>query len=400
MKRFYLTTIIVCLLTLLGASFVYRFWDKKPENMKLVVGYLSENDEMTANTYNFFQSQNILEKVFPEQVEILTKTNVQEDETMDALDDLIHSGARILFTNTRSEKVKAAAALHPEVQFCQLSTGVAAELKTGSNFHTFNAKNYQGHYVSGVAAGMKLQQMINDGTITADQAQVGYIGSFPTAETISGFTAFILGVRSECPDAVMRVRYANALSNFSREKANAKDLIDEGCIIIAHNSGSTGPAAACQEAAVSRPVFYIGFNENMINDATTVSLIGVRNNWDPFVTNAVRAVISEKPLESVITGEIHGNDICAGFEEGWLEIIDLNENLAAPGTAAHVNEVIDQIINGKVDIFQGNYTGVDSNNMRIKIDLNDGFNENSNSSKPTFHYILKDVITVEKYSGN
>ena len=109
MKRFYLTTIIVCLLTLLGASFVYRFWDKKPENMKLVVGYLSENDEMTASTYNFFQSQNILEKEFPEQVEILTKTNVQEDETMDALDDLIHSGARILFTNTRSEKVQAAA---------------------------------------------------------------------------------------------------------------------------------------------------------------------------------------------------------------------------------------------------------------------------------------------------
>ena len=133
MKRFYLTTIIICLLTLLAASFVYHFWDKKPEDKKLVVGYLSENDEMTANTYNFFQSQNILEKEFPEQAEILTRTNVQEDETMDALDDLIRNGARILFTNTRSEKVKAAAAFYPDVQFCQLSTGVAAELKSGNS---------------------------------------------------------------------------------------------------------------------------------------------------------------------------------------------------------------------------------------------------------------------------
>ena len=303
MKRFYLTTIIICLLALLGASFVYHFWDKKPENLKLVVGYLSENDEMTANTYNFFQSQNILEKEFPGQVEILTKTNVQQDETMEAVDDLVRNGIRILFTNTRSDKIKAAAVQYPEVQFCQLSTGVAAETKSGSNFYTFNAKNYQGHYVSGVAAGMKLRQLIDDGTITTDQAQVGYIGSFPTAETISGFTAFLLGVRSECPEAVMRVRYANALSNFTREKANAKELIEEGCVIIAHNSGSTGPEVACQEAAINKTVYYIGFNENMINDATTVSLISIHNNWDPFVTNAIRAVITEKPLETVIPGD-------------------------------------------------------------------------------------------------
>lgn len=400
MKRFYITTIIVCLLMLLSSSFYFHIWDKKPESTKLVVGFLSENDEMTANTYNFFQSQIILVKEYPDNIEILTKTNVQEDETMEALEELIHNGSRIIFTNTRSEKVKTAAGLFPDVQFCQLSTGVAAEIKSGSNFHTFNAKNYQGHYVSGIAAGMKLRQLIDEGTITADQALVGYIGAFPTAETISGFTAFILGVRSEAPEAKMRVRYVNALSNFSREKANTKELIDEGCVIIAQNSGSTGPAAACQEASANKTVYYIGFNENMINDAAAVSLIGVHNNWDPYVMNAIQAIITEQPVEKVVTGEIHGNDICAGFDQGWLEIIDLNENLAAPGTAKRVQEVIDGIIKGKVEIFKGDYTGVDANNMRIKIALNEGFNENSNSSKPTFHYILKDVITVEKTSGN
>ena len=399
MKRFYLTTIIICLLTLAGASFYYHFWDNKQEDARLTVGFLSENDEMTANTFNFFLSQKTIEKEFPGQVLILTKTNVQEDETQEALEELIRNGCQILFTNTRSEKVKAFASSYPEVQFCQLSSGVAAEVKSDSNFHTFNAKNFQGHYVSGIAAGMKLQQMIDEGVITPEQALIGYIGSFPTAETISGFTAFLLGARTVCPDALMRVRYANALSNFIREKNNTKELIDEGCIIIAQNSGSTGPAAACQEASLNRTVYYIGFNESMINDTSTVSLIDVRNNWDPYMINAIRAVITEQPIEKVVTGEVHGNDICAGFDQGWLEILGLNEDLAAPGTAARVREVIDEIIKGKADIFRGDYIGTDSNNMRIKIDLNDGFIENSNTSKPTFHYILKDVITVEKTSG-
>ena len=396
MKKYYFLTLIICLGFLLGFSFHYHLWDRKADSQVLRVGFLSENDEMNSNTYNFFQVQTALKKNFPDQVELFTLTNIRDDETEDALEDLINSGCRIIFTNTHSDRVKYTAAHNPDVQFCQMSTAVAAEIQAGSNYHTFNAKYFQAHYVSGIAAGMKLRELIDGGIITPDQAVIGYVASMPTAEVISGFTAFILGALAEAPEAVMRVQYVNELTNFSREKAISQALINEGCVIIAQNSGTTGPAAACQEASANRTIFHIGYNDNLINDASAFSMIVTHANWEPYVTGAVRAVMNDKPIEEIVAGELHGNDIAAGFDQNWLEILDMNENVAAPGTMERVQQAIDDIKNNKVEIFKGNYIGVDPNNMRIKIDLNEGFKENGSSSKPTFHYILRNVITVEK----
>ena len=243
---------------------------------------------------------------------------------------------------------------------------------------------------------MKLRELIDNGTITPEEAVVGYIASFPTAETISGYTAFLLGIRSEAPEAVMRVRYVNSLSNFSREKKNARALIDEGCIIISQNSGTTGPAAACQEASANRLVYFVGYNDNLIDVASTISLVSSRPNWDNYVLNAVQAVIADRPIEKQAAGDVHGNDICAGFDHGWVEVIDLNEDITAPGTDEKIQKAIEEIRQGKLKIFIGDYVGVDANNSRIKIDLNEGFKENSSSSQATFHYILRDVITIEE----
>lgn len=395
MKRYYLATIIICFLILLVYSFVFHFWDRNQDIDVIRVGFLSENDEMTTGTYNFIQSRTILEKEFDDKIELFSRLNVQEDETVEALNELIRNGCRLIFTNTRSQTVKTVAEENPEIQFCQMSSGVPAAVKSGGNYHTFNAKNYQGHYVSGVAAGMKIKELLDNGQITSEQALVGYVASFPTAEIISGYTAFLLGVRSEAPDATMHVKYVNALSNFSQEKNLAKQLINEGCVIIAQNSGTNGPAAACQEASSNHNVFHVGYNESLLNDASALSIVSSRANWDPYVVGCVRAVLSDQPIENVVLGDVHGNDLCAGFDQNWIEMIDLNENLAAEGTAERIKAVINDIVQGKVDIFRGNYTGVNPDNMRIRIDLNEGFIENENSSKPTFYYILRDVITAD-----
>ncbi|MBQ4513175.1 MAG: BMP family ABC transporter substrate-binding protein [Anaerolineaceae bacterium] len=396
MKRYYLTTIIICVLALLAFSFIFHFWDQEPEISLIKVGFLSENDEMTANTYNFEQSQAILQKEFDERIEIISLTNVRSDETGAALVELVRNGCSIIFANTRSPEVKTTAALYPEVQFCQLSNGVPAAVKSGDNYHTFNAKIYQGHYVAGAVAGMKMQEMINNGVISQTDALVGYVGSYPTAEVISGYTAFILGVRSVVPDALMRVRYTNVLSSFSQEKAAARQLINEGCVIIAQNSGTSGPAAACQDAALTRMVYHVGYNESMVDVAPMVSLVSPRANWDPYMVSAVRAVMTHQPIEKVTAGEVHGNDLCAGFEEDWVEMLELNENVAAAGSKAKIAELTKDFRNGKIDVFRGDYIGVNPDNMRITFDLNDGFTENSASSKPAFRYILRGVVTVVK----
>ncbi|MBR6089228.1 MAG: BMP family ABC transporter substrate-binding protein [Anaerolineaceae bacterium] len=396
MKKYYLTTLIICLLVLLASSFVYHFWDEKQVRDVIVVGFLSENDELTLSTNNFMQTRLVLEREFQGRIELKSLTNVQSDQTKEGLEELVQGGCDLIFTITRSDVVKAFAADYPDVQFCQLSNGVPANVKEGGNYHTFNARSYEGHYVGGVVAGMKLREMIDSGVISADEALIGYIGSYPTAEVISGFTAFFLGARSVAPEALMRVRYVNALSNFMLEKNNAKLLIDEGCVIIAQNTGTTGPAAACQDAAAKRDVYHVSYNGSSLDIAPAASLVSVRPNWEPYMIGSIRAVMNEKPIEKFISGVVHGNDICGGFDLGWLEMMSLNQSVTAEGTEEKILEVIDAIKKGQVDVFRGEYVGVNPDNSRIIIDLSKGYTENNSSSKPTFHYILRDVITVEK----
>ena len=252
--------------------------------------------------------------------------------------------------------------------------------------------------MGGVVAGLKLREMIDSGVITAEEALVGYVASYQTAEVISGFTSFFLGVHSVAPEALMRVRYVNALSNFLVAKNIAKELIDEGCVIIAQNSGTTGPAAACQDAAGKRPVFHVGFNQNMIDIAPSASLVSPRINWDPYVLGAVQAVMNNKPIEEVVQGSVNGNDVWAGFDQGWLEMLELNDSIAPEGAKAEMNRVIEALKKGQIEVFKGSYIGENPDDPRIVTDLKWGYPENRSSSRPNFHYLLRDLITVE--TGN
>lgn len=395
MKRYYLVTFIICFAVLTAFSFIFNIWEEKVTLDLVRVGFLSENDEMTVNTNNFIQSRNILEKEFQGHVEIFIKTNVGNDQTEEALMELVRSGCNIIFANTRSNAVRVAARNNPDVLFCQISNAVAVNSKGGDNFHTFNARSFEAHYVGGVVAGLKLRELIDSGMITVDDALVGYVGSYQTAEVISGFTSFFLGVHSVVPEAMMRVRYAHALSNFHVEKNIAKELIDEGCVIIAQNSGTTGPAAACQDAAAKKPVFHVGLNQNMIDIAPSVSLVSPRINWDPYITGAVQAVMNNMPIEEVVRGKVNGNDVWAGFDQGWLEMLELNDNVASEGTRTEMNQVIESIKKGQIEVFKGSFIGENPDDPRIITDLKWGYPENRSSSKPNFHYLLRDLITVE-----
>ncbi|MBQ6504790.1 MAG: BMP family ABC transporter substrate-binding protein [Flexilinea sp.] len=395
MKRYYLVTFLICFAVLTAFSFIYNIWEEKVTLDLVRVGFLSENDEMTVNTNNFIQSRNTLEKEFQEHVEIFTKANVGNDQTEEALMELVHSGCNIIFANTRSNAVRVAARNNPDVQFCQISNAVAVNSKGGDNFHTFNARSFEAHYAGGVVAGLKLRELIDSGVITADEALVGYVGSYQTAEVISGFTSFYLGVHSVVPEALMRVRFSQALSNFLVEKNIAKELIDEGCVIIAQNSGTTGPAAACQDAAGKKTVFHVGFNQNMIDIAPSVSLVSPRINWDPYISGAVQAVMNNMPIEEVVSGNVNGNDVWAGFDQGWLEMLELNDNVVSKGTVTEVNRVIEAIKKGQIEVFKGSFIGENPDDPRIVTDLRWGYPENRSSSKPNFHYLLRDLITVE-----
>ena len=291
--------------------------------------------------------------------------------------------------------MKTYAEAYPDIQFCQATCANANTDPVLSNYHTFMGAIYQGRYISGVVAGMKLAELIDDGRINADEAKVGYVGAYPYAEVISGYTAFFLGVRSVVPEATMTVRYTNTWDDYILEKKCAKDLINEGCIILSQHSDTTGPAVACEETDKDREVYIASYNQSMADVAPTTYLTGCKINWIPYMCEAVDAVVNERDIEQTVNGNVNGRDIGAGFDEGWVEMLELNEVVAADGTAEKVDELVEGFQSGNIHVFQGNYTGVNPDDPDDTYDLNNEYIENKNCSAPTFAYILKDVIVVE-----
>ena len=396
MKRVYTAVALTCIVILAIAFNWFRVLNLSGTRDHLTVGFIYDNDESTPYTCNFSLAKDALEKKYGDQVDILTCSNVPDDEVEKPIRELVKKGCGILFFNGYSPLVMDLAPEYPEVQFCQASYMDMSGVTAPPNYHTFKGEAYQGRYVSGIAAGMKIREMIDEGVITPDQAVVGFVASFPTSEVISGYTAFLLGVRSIAPQAVMRVRYTRFWSSYAQEKTAAQQLIDEGCVVISQHTDTIGPAVACEEAFPGRHVFHVGYNQSMSEVAPGTSLVAVRICWEPYVTAAVDALMRRKPIESVISGRVHATDASAGFDKGWVELVDLNQQIAAPGTQEAMDSAIDQFRRGDGSfVFKGDYTGVDPQNPNDTCDLRDGFVENEYTSYPTFHYILNDVITVE-----
>ena len=272
--------------------------------------------------------------------QIIVKWNIPEDETaQDAAMDLADQGCQIVFANSFGHEsyVIEAAKEYPEVQFCH-ATGFQAASSGLSNMHNYFTAIYEARYVSGVVAGLKLNQMIEDGTVAKDACKIGYVGAYPYAEVISGYTSFFLGVRSVCPDATMEVKYTNSWASFDLEKEAADALISDGCVLISQHADTTGAPTACEAAGVP----CVGYNISMIATAPTQALTSSTNNWGAYVTEAVQHVVdgTEIPV-----------DWCKGFSDGAVLITELNEAAVAPGTKEKVEEVEAKLAAGELHVF-------------------------------------------------
>ena len=396
MKKFFLPTVIICVLVLAALSIITGFWDNAPKINVTRVGFVYSEDESTPYTANFVKAQRALEDEYGDRVQVLVKSNVLSRESEQPMRELIRDGVKILFINMDTDIPITLAREFPDVQFCQVSLPSISMEGTPENYHTFNGEIYQARYISGIAAGMKLRQLLDSGALLPRDALVGYVGANASTEVISGYAAFLLGVRSVAPEATMRVRYTGSWSNYAAEKEQTRELIEEGCVIIAQHVNTTAPAVACEEAAsAGKTVYHVGYHQSMMDIAPSCALASIRTNWAPYVIQAVQAVMSGTSIENTVEAHEHGRDLSAGFESGWVELLELNKFIAAEGTQEKIDNAIEGLKKGKIRVFSGNYTGVNPLNASDTIDLNEGFTENQYSSNPSFGYILKDYITVE-----
>lgn len=327
--------------------------------------------------------------------QVIEKTNVPEDESCyDAAVDLAEQGCNIIFGNSFGFEsyLLQAAAEYPEIQFCH-ATGFQAASSGLSNMHNYFTAVYESRYVSGVVAGLKLNEMIADGTITEDEAKMGYVGAYPYAEVISGFTSFYLGAKSVCPSVTMEVQYTNSWADMSGEAEVATKLIDDGCVLISQHADTTGAPSACQEKGVP----CVGYNIDMISVAPDSALTSASINWGPYYTYAVQCVMNG---EAIVT------DWCQGYAEGADRITALNENVIAEGTQEKVTEVETALKEGTLHVFDTATFTVNGSSLEDLIAgggdyekyaayVSDGYyHESELASAPSFDIIIDGITSV------
>lgn len=347
----------------------------------LKVGFVFVGDENEGYTAAHYKgAKEMQEALGLSDDQLVIKWTIPEDETCyDAAVDLADQGCQLIFANSfgHEDYMKQAAEEFPEVQFCH-ATGYQAASSGLDNFHNFFTSVYESRYVSGVVAGMKLNEMMEaDSSIVP---KIGYVGAFPYAEVISGYTSFFLGVRSVCPEAEMEVTYTNSWASFDLEKEAAEALIADGCVLISQHADTTGAPTACEAAGV--PV--VGYNISMIATAPTQALTSASINWGPYYTYAA---------QSVMDGAAIPADWCQGYNEGADKITELNDGVVAEGTAEKVAEIETAIKNGELHVFDtatwtvGGKKAEDDEELMAKYAdyISDGyFHESELASAPSF----------------
>ncbi|MBR1567165.1 MAG: BMP family ABC transporter substrate-binding protein, partial [Oscillospiraceae bacterium] len=302
------------------------------------VGFIFLHDENSTYDANFLNAA--VEACEGIGVPYILKTNIPEgQECYDAACELIDEGCNIIFADSFGHEsfMIQAAKEYPEVEFCH-ATGTQAHSAGLANYHNAFATIFEGRYLAGVAAGLKLNEMIAAGQFTADEAKIGYVGAYPYAEVKSGYTSFFLGVRSVCPTVTMEVTFTNSWYDEALEKEGAQKLIDDGCKLISQHADSMGAPTACENAGVPN----VSYNGSTMSVAPNTYIIASRINWVTFMQVMIGRVAKGEKLNADWTGNL---------ENGAVELCELNEAVAAAGTAAKLEEVKAGLINGSIKVF-------------------------------------------------
>ena len=302
------------------------------------VGFICLHDENSTYDKNFIDAANAACEELG--VEAVIKTNIPEgQECYDAAAELVDAGCGIVFADSfgHEDFMIQAAKDFPEVQFCH-STGTKAHTENLANYHNAFASIYEGRYLAGVAAGMKINEMIDAGTITADEAKMGYVGAYTYAEVVSGYTSFFLGARSVCESVTMEVTFTGSWYDEALEKEAANKLINDGCVLVSQHADSMGAPTACEKAGVPN----VSYNGSTQDACPNTFIVSSRIDWTPYYVYAIKAAQGGEAIEADWTGNLG---------TGSVVLTDVNEEVAAEGTADKIAEITKKLEAGELQVF-------------------------------------------------
>ena len=333
-------SVLLALVMLLGTCVALASCqDKADANFK--AGFIFLHDENSTYDLNFIKAADeVREALGFSEDQFIYKTNVPEGaECYEAAKDLVEQGCTVIFADSfgHEDYMIEAAKKYPQVQFCH-ATGTRAHTEGLDNYHNAFASIYEGRYLAGIAAGMKLNELIAAGKFTAEEAKIGYVGAFTYAEVISGYTSFFLGARSVCKSVTMEVTFTGSWYNESAEKEAANRLIANGCKLISQHADSMGAPTACESAGIPN----VSYNGSTKVACPNTFIVSSRINWAPYFKYAIEAVRDGKKIDTDWTGTIATESVL---------LTEVNEQAAAAGTQAAIDAARAKLVDGSLKVF-------------------------------------------------
>ncbi len=311
--------------------------DEKPEE-KLKVGFIFLHDENSTYDLNFINAAKAACDELG--VEMIPKYNIPEgNECFEEACDLVDRGCSVVFADSfgHEDFMIQAAEKYPDVQFCH-ATGTKAHTAGVPNFHNAFASIYEGRYLAGIAAGMKLNEMIEAGQFKPEEAKMGYVGAFTFAEVISGYTSFYLGAKSVCPTVTMDVQFTGSWYDETAEKEAANVLISNGCKLISQHADSMGAPTACENAGIPN----VSYHGSTVAACPNTFIVSSRIDWTPYFKYMINCVVNGEEIDT---------DWCKGIPEGSVVLTEINEKAAAAGTAEAIEAAKAELVAGTRHVF-------------------------------------------------
>ena len=311
------------------------------------VGLICLHDEKSTYDLNFLNAfKEACANLGIAEDSYMIKTNIPEgQECYDAAAEFADAGCKVIFADSfgHEDYMIQAAKEFPEVQFCH-ATGTKAHTEGLDNYHNAFASIYEGRYLAGVAAGLKLQELKDAGKLKADAPKMGYVGAYTYAEVVSGYTSFFLGAKSIVPDVTMDVTFTGSWYDETAEKEGANKLIEGGADLISQHADSMGAPTACENAGVPD----VSYNGSTASACPNTFIVSSRINWAPYYEYAINAAIAGEAIDADWTGTL---------ATGSVELTEVNEDAAAAGTQEKIDEVKAGLEDGSIHVFDtANFT--------------------------------------------
>lgn len=305
------------------------------------VGLICLHDENSTYDLNFINAfKDAMADLGIDEGNYFIKTNIDEsDACYDAAAELVDAGCAVVFADSfgHEDYMIQAAKEFPEVEFCH-ATGTKAHTEGLDNYHNAFASIYEGRYLAGIAAGMKLAELKSAGKLKGDAPKMGYVGAYTYAEVVSGYTSFFLGAKSIVPDVTMDVTFTGSWYDETAEKEGATKLIGNGADLISQHADSMGAPTACENAGIPN----VSYNGSTQDACPKTFIVSSRINWAPYYETVIAAIQTGTKLDS---------DFIGTLATGSVELTDINEDVAAAGTADKIEEVKAKLEDGTLHVF-------------------------------------------------